>query len=113
MKYSKKSCRKIWNGLSITIKVFPHIQHCYEIVSKNACLQLTNESAELKLLKIDIQRAQQTSSRMQKQKKADMIERSIDEKSSLLKISEFIEMEQDQSELLVLIDQMHIGETQF
>ena len=93
--------------------MFPHIQHCYEEVSKIACLQLTNENAELKLLKTDIQQTQQTSSRMQKQKKADMIERSIDEKSSLLKISEFIQKEQDQSELLVLIDQMRIGETQF
>ena len=44
-----------------------------------------------------------------KQKKADMIEKSIDEKTSLLKVSEFILSEQDQSELLTLIDQMHLG----
>ena len=46
----------------------------------------------------------------EKQKKAEMIERGIDEKTSLLKISEFIQTEEDQSELLVLIDQMHLGE---
>ena len=39
-----------------------------------------------------------------------MIERSIDEKTSLLKVSEFIQAEQDQSELLTLMDQMHLGE---
>ena len=82
---------------------------------KNACLQLTNESADLKLLKSDIQRIQQTIARMQrdleeKQKKADMIEKSIDEKTSLLKVSEFIQAEQDHSELLTLIDQMDLGE---
>ena len=67
------------------------------------------------LLKTDIQQTQQTIARMQKeleekQKKADMIERSIDEKTSLLKVSEFIQTEQDQSELLTLIDQMDLGE---
>ena len=85
-------------------------------MNKNDCLQLTNESADLKLLQTDIQQTQQTIARMQKeleekQKKVDMIEKSIDEKTSLLKISEFIQTEQDQSELLVLIDQMRIGET--
>ena len=84
-------------------------------MNKNDCLQLTNESADLKLLKTDIQQTQQTIARMQKeleekQKKADMIERSIDEKTSLLKVSEFIQAEQDQSELLTLMDQMHLGE---
>ena len=97
-----------------TTKLFPHIQNCYE-VSKNACLQLTNESAELKLLRTGIQHTQQAIARLQmeleeKQKKADMIKKSIDEKSSLLKVSEFIQAEQDQSELLMLIDQMHLGE---
>ena len=87
-------------------------------MNKNYCLQLTNESAGLELLQTDIQQTQQTIARMQKeleekQKKADMIERSIDEKTSLLKVSEFIQTEQDQSELLVLIDQMRLGETQF
>ena len=81
----------------------------------NYCLQLTNESADLKLLKTDIQQTQQTIARMQKeleekQKKADMIERSIDEKTSILKVSELIQAEQDQSELLTLIDQMDLGE---
>ena len=81
----------------------------------NYCLQLTNESTGLELLKTDIQQTQQTIARMQKeleekQKKADMIERSIDEKTSLLKVSEFIQTEQDQSELLTLIDQMDLGE---
>ena len=99
------------------IQFFLRIQHCYE-VSKNACIQLTNESAELKLLKTGIQQTQQTITRMQRelekeQKKVDMIEKSIDEKTSLLKASEFIQTEQDQSELLVLIDQMGLGETQF
>ena len=75
---------------------------------------MTNESADLKLLKADIQQTQQMIARMQneleeKQKKADMIEKSIDEKTSLLKVSEFILSEQDQSELLTLIDQMHLG----
>ena len=84
-------------------------------MNKNDCLQLTNESTGLELLKTDIQQTQQTIARMQKeleekQKKADMIERSIDEKTSLLKVSEFIQTEQDQSELLTLIDQMHLGE---
>ena len=69
---------------------------------------MTNESA-------DIQQTQQTIARMQreleeKQKKADMIERSIDEKTSLLKVSEFIQTEQDQSELIMLIDQMLLSE---
>ena len=100
--------------MRITIKLFLHFQHCSEL-SINDCLQLTNESADLELLKTDIQQTQQTIARMQKeleekQKKADMIERSIDEKTSLLKISEFIQTEEDQSELLVLIDQMHLGE---
>ena len=45
----------------------------------------------------------------EKQKKADMIEKSIDEKTSLLKVSEFIQAEQDQSELLTLIDQIRLG----
>ena len=81
----------------------------------NYCLQLTNESTGLELLKTDIQQTQQTIARMQKeleekQKKADMIERSIDEKTSLLKVSEFIQAEKDQSELLTLIDQMDLGE---
>ena len=81
----------------------------------NYCLQLTNESTGLGLLKTDIQQTQQTIARMQKeleqkQKKADMIERSIDEKTSLLNVSEFIQTEQDQSELLTLIDQMDLGE---
>ena len=49
----------------------------------------------------------------EKQNKADMIEKSIDEKTSLLIVSEFIQAEQDQSELLTLIDQMQLGETQF
>ena len=76
---------------------------------------MTNESLGLELLKTDIQQIQQTIARMQKeleekQKKADMIEKSIDEKTSLLKVSEFIQTEQDQSELLTLIDQMHLGE---
>ena len=83
-------------------------------MNKNDCLQLTNESADLELLKTDIQQTQQTIARMQKeleekQKKADMIERSIDEKTSLLKVSEFIQTEQDQSELLTLIDQIRLG----
>ena len=69
----------------------------------------------MELLKTDIQQTQQTIARMQKeleekQKKADMIERSIDEKTSLLKVSEFIQAEQDHSELLTLIDQMDLGE---
>ena len=77
--------------------------------------QLTNESVALELLKADIQETKQTISRMQreleeKQKKADMMEKSVDERTSLLKVSEFIETEQDQSELLVLIDQMCLGE---
>ena len=81
----------------------------------NYCLQLTNESSGLELLKTDIQQTQQTIARMQKeleekQKKADMIERSIDEKTSLLKVSELIQAEQDQTELLTLMDQMHLGE---
>ena len=46
----------------------------------------------------------------EKQKKADMIEKSIDEKTSLLKVSEFIQTEQDQSELIMLIDQMFLSE---
>ena len=76
---------------------------------------MTNESADLKLLKSDIQQTQKTIARMQneleeKQKQADMIEKSIDEKTSLLKVSEFIQAEQGQTELLVLIDQMHLGE---
>ena len=84
-------------------------------IPNNDCLQLTNESADLELLKTDIQQTQQAIRRMQKeleekQKKADMIERSIDEKTSLLKVSEFIQNEQDQSELLTLIDQMDLGE---
>ena len=84
-------------------------------MNKNDCLQLTNESADLKLLQTDIQQTQQTIARMQKeleekQKKADMIERSIDEKTSVLTVSEFIQTEQDQSELLTLIDQMDLGE---
>ena len=84
-------------------------------MNKNYCLQLTNEGAGLELLQTDIQQTQQTIARMQKeleekQKKADMIERSIDEKTSLLKVSEFIQAEQDQTELLTLIDQMHLGE---
>ena len=45
----------------------------------------------------------------EKQRKADMIERRIDEKTSLLKVSEFIQTEQDQSELLTLIDQIRLG----
>ena len=69
----------------------------------------------MELLKTDIQQTQQTIARMQKeleekQKKADMIEKSIDEKTSLLKVSEFIQAEQDHSELLTLIDQMDLGE---
>ena len=81
----------------------------------NYCLQLTNESSGLELLKTDIQQTQQTIARMQKeleekQKKADMIETSIEEKTSLLKVSEFIQTEQDQSELLTLTDQMDLGE---
>ena len=69
----------------------------------------------MELLKTDIQQTQQTIARMQKeleekQKKADMIETSIEEKTSLLKVSEFIQTEQDQSELLTLIDQMDLGE---
>ena len=46
----------------------------------------------------------------EKQKKADEIERSIDEKTSLLKVSEFIQNEKDKTELVVLIDEMHLGE---
>ena len=81
----------------------------------NYCLQLANESIDLELLKTDIQQTQQTIARMQmeleeKQKKVDMIERSIDEKTSLLKVSEFIQAEQDQIELLTLIDQIRLGE---
>ena len=77
---------------------------------------MTNESAGLELLKTDIQQTQQTIARMQKeleekQNKADMIEKSIDEKTSLLIVSEFIQAEQDQRELLTLIDQMHLGES--
>ena len=69
----------------------------------------------MELLKADVQETKQTISRMQreleeKQKKADMMEKSVDERTSLLKVSEFIETEQDQSELLVLIDQMCLGE---
>ena len=69
----------------------------------------------MELLKTDIQRTQQTIARMQreleeKQKKADMIEKSIDGKTSLLKVSEYIQTEQDQSELINLIDQMCLGE---
>ena len=69
----------------------------------------------MELLKTDIQQTQQTIARIQKeleekQKKADMIEKSIDEKTSLLKVSEFIQAEQDHSELLTLIDQMDLGE---
>ena len=69
---------------------------------------MTNESA-------DIQQTQQTIARMQreleeKQKKADMMEKCVVERTSLLKVSEFIETEQDQSELPVLIDQMCLGE---
>ena len=83
-------------------------------MNKNEFLQLTNESADLELLQTDIQQTQQTIARMQKEleekeKKAGMIEKSIDEKTSLLKVSEFIQTEQDQSELLVLIDQMHLS----
>lgn len=46
----------------------------------------------------------------EKQKKADEIEKSIDEKTSLLKVSEFIQNEKDKTELVVLIDEMHLGE---
>ena len=77
--------------------------------------QLTNESVAFELLKADIQETKQTISRMQKeleekQKKADMMEKSVDERTFLLKVSEFIETEQDQSELLVPIDQVCLGE---
>ena len=76
---------------------------------------MTNDSSDLKLLKTDIQQTKRTINIMQnelyeKQRKADMIERRIDEKTSLLKVSEFIQTEQDQSEQLVLIDQIRLGE---
>ena len=47
----------------------------------------------------------------EKQKKADEIKRSIDEKTSLLKVSEFIQSEKDKTELVVLIEEMHLGES--
>ena len=46
----------------------------------------------------------------EKQKTADEIEESIDEKTSLLRVSEFIQNEKDKTELVVLIEEMHLGE---
>ena len=59
-----------------------------------------------------MQQTQQTIRKMQrdqatKQKEADVIERSLDEKTSLLKVKQ---TELDQNELPVMIDQMHLGE---
>jgi hypothetical protein len=66
-------------------------------------------------LKTDIHQTRQAITIMQKelaekQKKADEIEKIIDEKTSLLKVSEFIQNEKDKTELVVLIDEMHLGE---
>ena len=47
----------------------------------------------------------------EKQRKADEIEKSIDEQTSLLKVSEFIQSEKDKTELVVLIEEMHLGES--
>ena len=41
-----------------------------------------------------------------KQKKADMVERRIDEKNSLLKVSEFIQNQPDKIELVGLVEQL-------
>ena len=69
----------------------------------------------MELLKADVQETKQTISRMQreleeKQKKANMMEKSVDEKTSLLQVSVVIQTEQDKSELLELIDQTCLGE---
>ena len=41
-----------------------------------------------------------------KQKEADMVERRIDEKNSLLKVSEFIQNQPDRIELVGLVEQL-------
>ena len=76
---------------------------------------MAKESSDLKLLKTDIHQTPQAIARMQrelaaKQKRADEIERSIDEKTSLLKVSEFIQSEKDKTELMVLIEEIPLGE---
>ena len=45
-----------------------------------------------------------------KQKKADMVERRIDEKNSLLKVSEFIQNQPDKTEVVALVEQLSIDE---
>ena len=45
----------------------------------------------------------------EKQKKAGMMERRIDEKNSLLKVSEFIQNQPDKTELVALVEHL-LGE---
>ena len=55
-------------------------------------------------LKEEIQKIQKELE--EKQKKAGMLERRIDEKNSLLKVSEFIQNQPDKTELVALVENL-------
>ena len=70
--------------------------------------QVSIEAVQLVQLKEEIQKMQKELE--EKQKKAGMIERRIDEKSSLLKVSEFIQNQSDKTELVALVEQLSVDE---
>ena len=70
--------------------------------------QVSIDSAQLVQLKEEIQKIQRELE--EKQKKAGLIERRIDEKNSLLKVSEFIQNQPDKTELVALVEQLSADE---
>ena len=70
--------------------------------------QVGIETAQLVQLKEEIQKIQRELE--EKLKKAGLIERRIDEKNSLLKVSEFIQNQPDKTELVSLVEQLSIDE---
>ena len=71
------------------------------------CHKVDEKALELFTLKEEIQQMQVEISK--KEEYVQMIEKIVDEKRSLLKVSEFIQTEQDEAELVILIEQMFSG----
>ena len=70
--------------------------------------QVSVEAAQLVQLKEEIQKIQKELE--EKQKKAGLIERRIEEKNSLFKVSEFIQNQPDKTELVALVEQLSADE---
>ena len=70
--------------------------------------QVSVEAAQLVQLKEEIQKIQKELE--EKQKKAGLIERRIEEKNSLFKVSEFIQNQPDKTELVSLVEQLSADE---